>query len=118
MLSAVALSLGKALATQSERPARSISGTLQLSRGARHGQKEGRFRKAAHRQPPECEKVHRPSNARVHARRPFIALLPDRDALLRVVRYGNMLDRQIRRALAALRRIRRVPRRDTREKPY
>ncbi len=40
------------------------------------------------------------------ARRPFIASLPDRDALLRVVRYENMLDRQIHRALAELRRRR------------
>jgi len=43
------------------------------------------------------------------ARRPFIASLPDRDALLRVVRYENMLDRQIHRALAELRRRRTVP---------
>ncbi|MCH7994756.1 MAG: hypothetical protein IIB57_09980 [Planctomycetes bacterium] len=43
------------------------------------------------------------------ARRPFIASLPDRDALLRVVRYENMLDRQIHRALAELRRRRNVP---------
>jgi|GEM_PF-399848 len=38
------------------------------------------------------------------ARRPYIAALPDRDALLRVVRYENMLDRQIHRALAELRK--------------
>jgi len=43
------------------------------------------------------------------ARRPFIASLPDRDALLRVVRYENMLDRQIHRALAELRRRRTMP---------
>ena len=43
------------------------------------------------------------------ARRPFIASLPDRDALLSVVRYENMLDRQIHRAMAELRRIRNVP---------
>ena len=43
------------------------------------------------------------------ARRPFIASLPDRDALLRVVRYENMLDRQIHRALAELRRRSNVP---------
>jgi hypothetical protein len=53
---------------------------------------------------------------RVAARRPFIASLPDRDALLRVVRYETMLDRQIHRALAELRRIRQVPLRDTRKK--
>ncbi len=49
------------------------------------------------------------------ARRPFIASLPDRDALLRVVRYENMLDRQIHRALAELRRRRTVPPRGTRK---
>jgi len=47
------------------------------------------------------------------ARRPFTAALPDRDALLKIVRYENMLDRQIHRALAELRRLRAVPDADT-----
>ncbi len=50
------------------------------------------------------------------ARRPFTAALPDRDALLKVVRYENMLDRQIHRALAELRRLRAVPDHDTHQK--
>ena len=50
------------------------------------------------------------------ARRPFTSALPDRDALLKVVRYENMLDRQIHRALAELRRLRTVPDHDTRPK--
>ena len=50
------------------------------------------------------------------ARRPFTSALPDRDALLKVVRYENMLDRQIHRALAELRRLRAVPDNDTHRK--
>ena len=49
-------------------------------------------------------------------RLPFTSALPDRDALLKVVRYENMLDRQIHRALAELRRLRAVPCADTRQK--
>jgi len=50
------------------------------------------------------------------ARRRLTAALPDRDALLKVVRYENMLDRQIHRALSELRRLRAVPDHDTRTK--
>jgi hypothetical protein len=47
------------------------------------------------------------------ARRTFTSALPDRDAMLKIVRYENMLDRQIHRALAELRRLRAVPDHDT-----
>jgi hypothetical protein len=46
------------------------------------------------------------------------ASLPCCDAFLRVVRYETMLDRQIHRALAELRRFRQVPRHDTKRKKY
>jgi len=49
-------------------------------------------------------------------RRPFIASLPERDALHSVVRYENMLDRQIHRAIAELRRRRKVPTHSTTKK--
>jgi len=52
------------------------------------------------------------------ARRSLVTALPDKDALLKVVRYENMLDRQIHRALAELRRLRQMPLRDTPEKTY
>ncbi len=60
----------------------------------------------------ELETAERDDSLR-RARRPFTSALPDRDALLKVVRYENMLDRQIHRALAELRRLRAVPRNDT-----
>jgi len=47
-----------------------------------------------------------------------LASLPCGDAFLRVVRYETMLDRQIHRALAELRRLYTVPRRDTKRKKY
>jgi hypothetical protein len=63
----------------------------------------------------ELETAERDESLR-RARRPFISALPDRDALLKVVRYENMLDRQIHRALAELRRLRAVPHNDTTRK--
>jgi len=63
----------------------------------------------------ELETAERDESLR-RARRPFTSALPDRDALLKIVRYENMLDRQIHRALAELRRLRAVPDHDTRLK--
>jgi hypothetical protein len=60
----------------------------------------------------ELETAQRDESLR-RARRPFTSALPDRDALLKIVRYENMLDRQIHRALAELRRLRAVPHADT-----
>jgi len=55
-------------------------------------------------------------HAMAEARRVLAAALPDRDTLHKVVRYENMLDRQIHRALAELRRLRQVPSPDTTRK--
>ena len=63
----------------------------------------------------ELETAERDESLR-RARRPFTSALPDRDALLKIVRYENMLDRQIHRALAELRRLRAVPDHDTHRK--
>jgi len=57
-----------------------------------------------HNRTAECDEALR------QTRHPLIAALPDRDALLRVVRYENRLDRQIHCALAELRRRRKPPR--------
>lgn len=47
-----------------------------------------------------------------------LASLPDAESLNRIVRYENMLDRQIHRALTELRRRRQVPRRGTRRNEF
>jgi len=73
------------------------------------------LQKKVHGLRAELETAERDESHRL-ARRPFTSALPDRDALLKIVRYENMLDRQIHRALAELRRLRAVPDHDTRPK--
>lgn len=65
----------------------------------------------------ELHAAERQHNLR-NERRPWLASLPESADLLKLVRYENMLDRQIHRALNELRRLRTVPRRDIKRKQY
>ncbi|MBM2843589.1 MAG: hypothetical protein HW404_1426, partial [Anaerolineales bacterium] len=59
-----------------------------------------------------CELGEAENNQRKRlARRPLLASLPAKDDVVRIARYENMLDRQLHRALEALQRLRRRPRR-------
>ena len=63
-----------------------------------------------------CLQAAEKEHALRHAVKSLTASLPERDDLLKVIRYETMRDRQIHRALTELRRLRQVPSHGTRNK--